>query len=657
MSILSFEEIQDLSYKAKITEKTHAIDIEFQQIPQYTAGGGGCGGSGTIQVGAGGFAGDLVINAGGGGGAYINGNAVTLGYINSMATNSSSSFHTVGYRLFFDKGFLKCVKRELAYSYLVSNGTGYVVANSSPMNFNFPTNKKSYRESFYHPSSVNSQFNSSRIMEVIQQKLLSLAERKGIKVPEKFLISGPFYKAFGANSFCPALDWLTFPLIREIDSVAVAMRLTNMQRNIIAPTYNPMNFKTIVDHYYGTSTNKMLDEIWKILTIGGDTRCTHFSNELIEAGFDFTPEEIIRNGFGPIIKREGSNFYQHGDRSIQFSPFIMGPAIFKTMGFDYLYQALPLLAVEAKRPDGMLEYPFAATGIQPSLKTLLKFLAPKKLINKVCTDPDMHSLTDTTRMLDEYNSVDKIPKSLKGQYPNGLVVDFKFKTLKEMHDKVSTQYTIIKAEAAKKEIPVHPLYAKLHGMERKGLRLIVPDSSAPLAIWGKTLHICVASYGDRAAGASTLLLGVEKDGEIKYCIEFNSLMVQYIDPDSMLKTSYLVGDSIPEIDDTKILRAALPYLEERQSMVPPDVSEEEGIYQTPSMVQFRAEYNRDPSSEDRDIVENMLAQWAYENKEELNGISKIRDRHSSLHANGNYNYNIQAVMPNGMNHVIANVAI
>ena len=620
MSRLSSDSIAENSTIVTVIEKLHAVDVEISlPTPSHNGYHGSITGSSssTINV-VGNIAPPIAIQDA----------------VGSMYASTVSSYTTVGFRFFFEKGYLKCLKREVSgYNLAIVN------TSASPTSAIVATvkNRKSYRETFYHPYIVVHTFGNRDTLQLVLDKVLNLASRKGITVPEKFLVKDLLGGFQSHLCFTPALDWLTFPLIREIDDVAVAVNLNSATRMKMSPTYDPKNFKELVDHYYGTSTSKMLEEIWKVIAIGPNRHSTVNPVLLTENMGIF--DVVARNGRGPVIEIVGDTYIQYGPRNLNIMAFLLGPAIFKTMGFDYLYQALPLIGNEPETGTGIAgSQPWSATNIDQVLNAILKSVAPKKLINKLCNgSPDMYSLVDTGNMLIEYGSPDNIPKSLKSQYPDGLRVDFKFKDMKELHDKISTQYTIIKTEAQRKDIPVHPIYAKLDGMERNGLRLVVPHSTTPLAMWGKALHICVASYGDRAAHAQTLLLGVEKDGEIKYCIEFSSSQVNYIDPEDMMMAHIFRDDELPSMEGPKMLRAALPYLEEHQSIVPPDVSDEEGIFQMPSIIQFRSEYNRDPSSEDKSDVHNMLVQWVHENKEDLNKILREVPK-------GAYHYNIQAMV-------------
>ncbi|CAM6004843.1 unnamed protein product [Sphagnum balticum] len=167
---------------------------------------------------------------------------------------------------------------------------------------------------------------------------------------------------------------------------------------------------------------------------------------------------------------------------------------------------------------------------------------------------------------------------------------------------------------------------KLDGMERNGLRLVVPTNTAQLGQWGKSLNICIASYGDSAARGSTLLLGVEKEDGIKYCIEFDALSIRRTKPLENHAAFITSENIIPKLLDANIVEETYPLLIERHAGVtPPDTKPEDEIYYMPSMVQFRGQRNGDPSKEDRADVENMLAQWVKENFEFLSSIKGIFD--------------------------------
>ncbi|MCX9024668.1 MAG: PcfJ domain-containing protein [Candidatus Methanoperedens sp.] len=315
-----------------------------------------------------------------------------------------------------------------------------------------------------------------------------------------------------------------------------------------------------------------------------------------------------------------------GNRRLQFLVFTVGPALFRTVGFDYLYQFLPLLGPETgvykKNPGRVDPHDFPSDRhFENIFSHLLKFITPKKLIHLLSEEEivyKMNLLEDTYDMLTAYSDPEKIPSSLRGMYPRGLEIDFKFKCLKEFHDKISVQYTIIKAEAENKDIPVDELFAQLDGMESKGLKIVVPRKTAQLSLWGKLLNICIASYGDKAARGETLLLGVEKEGQIKYCLEFYPHEIMR--PEKQEIVGLITEEiSVPAIE-SKVIRSFLPKIEERMAMVPADYQDEAGLYYAVSMRQFRGDRNGDPTADDRGVIEHLLNKWIMDNLDTFKGL-------------------------------------
>lgn len=477
------------------------------------------------------------------------GDYIRINGTDSVTISNNISAHTlVGFRYFMRDGYLECVKKEIPQLCIVlSTGSLESIAQH-------------IQESACNTHAVVAAIQDRNLLDHIQDKVIKLAAKHGIFVPLHFYGNSDAaanyetrhasttavnltYVTSGYELAYHAIDWLSYPLIREIDHPYVSKNLSYYHREIICPNFCKMNFKQLVEYHYGNSTGKMLEEIWKVLVVN------HRLQEIV---------------------------------------FTLGPAVYKTMGYDYLYQFLSTSVIFEANKDRFVS---DTSILINQINFLLKFLTPKKVISIMnrLSAVTVHDLVDTVQMITEFDSVEKIPNTLKSQFPNGLIIDFKFQELKELHDKISTQYTIIKAESAKKDIPVHELYMKLHAKELRGLKLIVPTSTAPLSIWGKTLNICIASYGDKAAKGETLLLGVEKEGQVKYCIEF--------------------GVSMAEV------AATLPDMELKEFVNPMDQSSE--TYYTPRIVQFRGERNGNPTEEDKDAVHTILSQWAKDNMEEF----------------------------------------
>lgn len=571
MSILSSERFYGNNICIDVTETYEHVDISF--FPAISGS--------SITAGT-----RVTINDTEGNYYYANNN---LGAITYTTTSSYSSSHTcVGFRFVMAGQYLKCLKKELSHAVL-ANSTSFVNAS-----LNTQTT----------PCHLNEAFDCIKDKNVVLyaiEKILALANRYKVIVPWEFQDKTPYATVNGIirELSYVAIDWLAYPLVREMNSVSFCKNLSYYDRTLIAPNCNHYNFKQLVEYYCGHSTSKMLEEIWKALTFGEEVQCYPIASFASVAIGD--PLEIA-----PSIVPSMS--YHVGTKRLQTLAFTLAPAVFKVMGFDYLYQLLPQIpkggttgAIEGQPVNYHYE-------LEPNIRTLNNILGPKKLMGiliEICDISKIHDLRDAVRMIEEYSTVDKIPQSLRNEFPSGLVIDFKFKNLKEMHDKISTQYTIIKAEADKKEIPVHPFYAQLDGREEKGLKLIVPRNTTFLSIWGKALNICIASYGDIAARGDTLLLGVEKEGAIKYCIEFECK---------------IVPSAFSQIDSVLL---PLPRLEPKQAQASLDTSEEDSTYLDTLIRQFRAERNGNPDAQDKEIVIHMLHMWADENKVELIKMSEL----------------------------------
>ena len=95
-------------------------------------------------------------------------------------------------------------------------------------------------------------------------------------------------------------------------------------------------------------------------------------------------------------------------------------------------------------------------------------------------------------------------------------------TWHKLHEVTSREYTRLKNPLKKLELEgKYPSITKLKNLDLgNGCKLIVPDSNHDLVFWGQSLRICVGSYADRVRVGSCLVLGVEKEGSVQFCVEF-----------------------------------------------------------------------------------------------------------------------------------------
>jgi hypothetical protein len=69
--------------------------------------------------------------------------------------------------------------------------------------------------------------------------------------------------------------------------------------------------------------------------------------------------------------------------------------------------------------------------------------------------------------------------------------------------------------------PIPTALVPIAGIERRGVRLIVPTSTAVLEQWAAQLRNCLASYGPAVAEQRAWLIGIDRDQHLIGCIEID----------------------------------------------------------------------------------------------------------------------------------------
>lgn len=546
MSISSFESFVCGNLLVDVKEKKNSIEVFFKDNPGFRRNRAYASTSGTATLGG-------------------NGGFIVASGSNTATISATTSYNTTGFKLFMKDGLLKCIRREVSHlsvlhSQVSSQGTVNVLGPTPPHN----------KETFCTPNHLVESFDGALAMNHIQTKVLELAARKGVVVPQKHIQIGAHHQGSSWSNFYSSFDWLAHPLLREIDSPELGRNIMPLDRIFMSPNGESKNFKGLVQHYFGASTNKLLEEVWKTLVV--------------------------------TLPAKGLNQLSFG----------LAPGLFKNLGFDYFYQLVPILCVE-KSP----ETPRHSVS-EGQFKTIVDQIGPKKMVNMLLQPgaiDNFHYVPDIVKMLKDYDCVEKVPAYIRERYPKGIVVDFKFKTLGELHDKISLEYTTIKGEADKKIIPVDEVYMKLNNRAAHGLKLVVPTNTVQLKMWGSALSICVASYGDRAVNGDTLILGVEKEGVIKYCIEFHTLIINRLGEIPMGSVTTFTNAG-PE-EECKIIRGSIPMVASARRRIvtmPGTGIVEDRII--PSVIQFRSKHNGNPDPEDENTVYWMLSEWVLQNQNE-----------------------------------------
>lgn len=150
-------------------------------------------------------------------------------------------------------------------------------------------------------------------------------------------------------------------------------------------------------------------------------------------------------------------------------------------------------------------------------------------VNDIVEDKDLDNTYRWSYFSKGYYFYDSV--RMFWQYPEemkALIETQKFSsinTLVKIHDFISREATKIKQKPY--DLEQHKNYPEIKTCENKSLeeldsyKLIVPKSNHDLIIWGTTLGNCVGGgvYAERAKNGQSIILGVESENQLKYCLE------------------------------------------------------------------------------------------------------------------------------------------
>lgn len=164
------------------------------------------------------------------------------------------------------------------------------------------------------------------------------------------------------------------------------------------------------------------------------------------------------------------------------------------------------------------------------IRIILKKIGPNKFINALkiqkCNDLDNNALAltdifESARMLEKYN-ICKIQEfdRVKNIYPKGLVIDFKWKTFSELHNKLSVRSSRIEKLKSKKKIEWSKEIRNMHGIRYKNARILLPRTKISIIRWGESQKHCVASYADQMLNKKIILAAVYIDNKLLYTLRF-----------------------------------------------------------------------------------------------------------------------------------------
>jgi len=126
-------------------------------------------------------------------------------------------------------------------------------------------------------------------------------------------------------------------------------------------------------------------------------------------------------------------------------------------------------------------------------------------------------VSEIGRMIDKYMGANKVtsPRA-KAKFPNGLELNFKWKTLQELHDKLSITATKIQALEDVNLLPWPEELRKLHGARCGDVKILLPRTTASIVKYGQRQNHCVASRANGMRDGRYVIASVWVEGLQRY---------------------------------------------------------------------------------------------------------------------------------------------
>jgi hypothetical protein len=335
------------------------------------------------------------------------------------------------------------------------------------------------------------------------------------------------------------LTYFSYPVLMEIKSPAVVYNYYHHGRFILPAVGFREAFKEL-----GINAKSIIKAAGEILTSGHDLRQLRF-DPAIEAAMMTDVLDRYKESYKIVETYKGPDGMPTnvvlGDRRVNdvwgVTKFLM-----QVLPPEYVVKLLKLPEISPYLGGSFVSPTGDPELIQEYVVFLKRFSVKTRFA--LMLDPYLQNWKDIERQLKEFESPASIPDGLKATYPNGLRMPRRWKTLTELHDKVTADYREIKAESSNqhlhetyKKLPYH---SKLHNMQIEHMRLVLPQETKELVHWGHTLKNCISSYADRAVAGTCVLVGVMVDDQIKYAMEMSPSVVE-VDFDSTTDKIYFAG--------------------------------------------------------------------------------------------------------------------
>lgn len=331
-----------------------------------------------------------------------------------------------------------------------------------------------------------------------------------------------------------------------------------------------------------------------------------------------TFSEIVTERFGKVSSTLANAIRQtvllKNEITMNVSCLDTLPIVYKMLGYDYFYQFLGRYNWDVKQEDreGISFINWDSVIFKEHGDKIVKLITPKKLVNcllKGSLTSNLEYLRDGLNMYLAYDTVEKIPSTLKDSFPSGISLDFNFGTIKEWHDKISDQHILIKAEEKSRPIPIHPSLHGLTAYQDKGYRAEFASHTKDLIVWGKKLDICIGSYDQKAVDGECVLGAVYHKNDLVVCFEMGGKKMVFIDQNSLSVN--------PRILDTKTAEDAIKTQDEivrTNQLIVPVILDwlKDGVDYSlilRSFVQIKGKRNKAPEMKEQEFLLEALSHW------------------------------------------------
>lgn len=335
------------------------------------------------------------------------------------------------------------------------------------------------------------------------------------------------------------LGFMLFPVLREIgvDQVAVDSMIAGPSKGADYRNTLQHTFKEIVYSITGSKAPTLLRALWPTLHKGNTKHMVQIAPEVaaIPGVIDRQAYQLQQDGAQNVTWSSSSTAGSvtitcHYPDPVTFQGILIAGILLKRLPLEHVIQI-----IKAVNTHEVVWYGLNHSGADLALgrlTKLLKYFQPVTIVTIFTTWPRPDSILDIADMLEQYGEPSSIPEPLRADFPKGLRPPSRWKTGKELHDKVSENYTKIKKCAENIALQnCSPALQALDGMEGgfdpsetselppATFKLVLPKDTETIVEWGQKLHNCIASYADRMVAGKTLLVGVEKDGVLSYTME------------------------------------------------------------------------------------------------------------------------------------------